>query len=82
MSKISAEMAVAQLFHECGLRTWQDERRRDLVRRSLRVLVLLLSALVLAFVVAWVVPDIIHAIHSGMTGASSLRQSVQRVGAQ
>lgn len=80
MSRPAAEIAVIQLFHDCGLRTWQDTHRRYLMRRAILALVLVISAVVLGFAVAWVAPGLLHAIHQTQTGASLLRQTVSRVG--
>ena len=80
MSRPAAELAVNKLFHECGLRTWQDTHRRYLVRRSLLALVLVVSALILGVALAWIAPSLLHAIHQTQNGASLLRQSISKVG--
>ena len=80
MTAINSELAVVQLFHECGLQTWQDTHRRWVARRALFAVTLVLFAIALGFGVAWLAPGLLHAIHQGQNGASLLRQSVSRVG--
>lgn len=80
MTSINSEIAVEQLFHECGLRTWQDDHRRYIAGRMVRALLFVLAALILGIGLAWLAPGLLHAVHQTQAGASNLRQSIRGVG--
>lgn len=80
MSRSASDLAIEQLFHDCGIPTWEQTRRRYRTGRGIRIILLMLSALVLGLACAWLAPGLLHAIRNGASAASLLRQSVARVG--